>query len=232
MKIKLLLIFFLLTIVSLIAQNDDVYENWSSIEVDYGLTKNIDIYGGGQLRIKSVGDTYNKSFYEIGTKIKINDYLSSGFGYRGIDQLDDVGNIQGHEKFNRYHAYIRKSLDYKNFNFRFRVQYQKKIQNKIDNPEYRNFWRLKLDSEYNIKNWKYDPRIGFEIFLRDEINFNENYEKYRVYFGTKFNLKKRKSLSIRYIMQKYLTNQNPTLHILRISYNYEIKKKKEKKTIS
>ncbi len=33
-------------------------------------------------------------------------------------------------------------------------------------------------------------------------------------------------------MQKYLTNQNPTLHILKISYNYEIKKKKEKKTIS
>ena len=57
MKIKLSLIFFLLTIVSLIAQNDDVYENWSSIEVDYGLTENIDIYGGGQLRIKSVGDT-------------------------------------------------------------------------------------------------------------------------------------------------------------------------------
>ena len=39
MKIKLSLIFFLLTIVSLIAQNDDVYENWSSIEVDYGLKK-------------------------------------------------------------------------------------------------------------------------------------------------------------------------------------------------
>ena len=230
MKIKLSLIFFLGTLATLVAQNDDVYENWSSIEVDYGLTKNIDIYGGGQLRIKSVGDTYNKSFYEIGAKIKINDYLSSGFGYRGIDQLDDVGNIQGHEKFNRYHAYIRKSLDYKNFNFRFRVQYQKKIQNKIDNPEYRNFWRLKLDSEYNIKNWKYDPRIGFEIFLRDEINFNENYEKYRVYFGTKFNLKKRKSLSIRYIMQKYLTNQNLTLHILRLSYNYEIKKKKKNTT--
>ena len=230
MKIKLSLIFFLGTLAILVAQNDDVYENWSSIEVDYGLTKNIDIYGGGQLRVKSVGDSYNKSFYEIGTKIKINDYLSSGFGYRGIDQLDDVGNIQGHEKFNRYHAYIRKSLDYKNFNFRFRVQYQKKIQNKIDNPEYRNFWRLKLDSEYNIKNWKYDPRIGFEIFLRDEINFNENYEKYRVYFGTKFNLKKRKSLSIRYIMQKYLTNQNLTLHILRLSYNYEIKKKKKNTT--
>ena len=126
MKIKLSLIFFLLTIVSLIAQNDDVYENWSSIEVDYGLTENIDIYGGGQLRIKSVGDTYNKSFYEIGTKIKINDYLSSGFGYRGIDELDDVGNIQGHEKFNRYHAFLTGAYDYKKFDFRLILQFQRK----------------------------------------------------------------------------------------------------------
>ena len=80
MKIKLSLLFFLLSFFALVGQNEDVYENWSSIEVDYGLTKNIDIYGGGQLSIKSVGDTYNKSFYEIGAKIKINDYLSSGFG--------------------------------------------------------------------------------------------------------------------------------------------------------
>ena len=59
MKIKLSLLFFLLSFFALVGQNEDVYENWSSIEVDYGLTKNIDIYAGGQLRIKSVGYTYN-----------------------------------------------------------------------------------------------------------------------------------------------------------------------------
>ena len=144
------------------------------------------------------------------------------------DELDDEGGVQGHEKFNRYHANLRSRISLKKLSFRFRIQYQKKIQNKIDNALERNFWRLKLESEYNIKNWKYDPRIGFEMFLRDEINFGENYERYRLYFGTKFNLKKRKSFSIRYIIQKYLNNQNPTLHILRLSYNYEIKKKKKK----
>ena len=46
MKIKLSLLFFLGTLLTLVAQNEDVYENWSSIEVDYALTKNIDIYGG------------------------------------------------------------------------------------------------------------------------------------------------------------------------------------------
>ena len=87
MKIKLSLLFFLGTLLTLVAQNEDVYENWSSIEVDYGITKNIDIYGGGQLRVKSVGDSYNKSFYELGAKIKINDYLSSGFRFNSISLL-------------------------------------------------------------------------------------------------------------------------------------------------
>ena len=126
MKIKLSLLFFLGTLVTLVAQNEDVYENWSSIEVDYELTKNVDIYVGGQLRIKSVGDSYNKSFYELGAKVKINDYLSSGFGFRGIDELDDVGNIQGHEKFNRYHAFLTGAYDYKKFDFRMRLQFQRK----------------------------------------------------------------------------------------------------------
>ena len=150
MKIKLSLIFFLLTIVSLIAQNDDVYENWSSIEVDYGLTENIDIYGGGQLRVKSVGDTYNKSFYEIGAKIKINDYLSSGFGYRGIDELDDVGNIQGHEKFNRYHAFLTGAYDYKKFDFRLRLQFQRKNEVGISDSVNNDFFRTRFEVRYDI----------------------------------------------------------------------------------
>ena len=227
MKIKLSLLFFVLSFLTIFGQNNEVYESWSKVGVEYELNDFVNLNFSGDLRLKSIGKTYKKSFFELESDFKIQKKLVFGLGYRNLDELDDEAGIQGHEKFNRYHAYIRKSLDYKNFNFRFRIQYQKKIQNKIDNPEHRNFWRLKLDSEYDIKNWKYDPRIGFEMFLRDEINFGENYERYRVYVGTKFNLKKRKSLSIRYLIQKYLNNQNPTLHILRLSYNYEIKKKQK-----
>ena len=226
MKIKLSLIFFLGTLATLVAQNDDVYENWSSIEVDYGLTKNIDIYGGGQLRIKSVGDTYNKSFYEIGAKIKINDYLSSGFGYRGIDELDDVGNIQGHEKFNRYHAFLTGAYDYKKFDFRLRLQFQKK--NEMGNSDSVNndFFRTRFEVRYDIKGWKADPRIGIEFFTKDDLNFDENYKKYRFSFGTKLNLKGPNSLTIKYILQEEVRVESPiSHHILRLNYNYSIKRK-------
>ena len=225
MKIKLSLLFFLGTLLTLVAQNEDVYENWSSIEVDYALTKNIDIYGGGQLRIKSVGDSYNKSFYELGAKIKINDYLSSGFGYRGIDELDDVGNIQGHEKFNRYHAFLTGVYEYKKIDFRLRLQFQRK--NEVGNSSLNNdFFRTRFEVRYDIKGWKADPRIGIEFFTKDDLNFDENYKKYRFSFGTKLNLKGPNSLTIKYILQEEVRVDSPVSHhILRLNYNYSIKGK-------
>ena len=225
MKIKLSLLFFLLSFFALVGQNEDVYENWSSIEVDYGLTKNIDIYAGGQLRIKSVGDSYNKSFYELGAKIKINDYLSSGFGYRGIDELDDVGNIQGHEKFNRYHAFLTGIYEYKKIDFRLRLQFQRK--NEVGNSSLNNdFFRTRFEVRYDIKGWKADPRIGIEFFTKDDLNFDDNYKKYRFSFGTKLNLKGPNSLTIKYILQEEVRVDSPVSHhILRLNYNYSIKRK-------
>ena len=226
MKIKLSLLFFLGTLVTLVAQNEDVYENWSSIEVDYELIKNVDIYGGGQLRIKSVGDSYNKSFYELGAKVKINDYLSSGFGFRGIDELDDVGNIQGHEKFNRYHAFITGAYDYKKFDFRLRLQFQRKNEVGISNSVNNDFFRTRFEVRYDIKGWKADPRIGIELFTKDDLNFDENYKKYRFSFGTKLNLKGPNSLTIKYILQEEVRVDSPiSHHILRLNYNYSIKGK-------
>ena len=226
MKINLSLLFFLGTLVTLVAQNEDVYENWSSIEVDYGLTKNIDIYGGGQLRIKSVGDSYNKSFYELGAKIKINDHLSSGFGFRGIDELDDVGNIQGHEKFNRYHAFLTGAYEYKKFDFRLRLQFQRKNEVGISDSVNNDFFRTRFEVRYDIKDWKADPRIGIEFFTKDDLNFDENYKKYRFSFGTKLNLKGPNSLTIKYILQEEVRVNSPVSHhILRLNYNYSIKGK-------
>jgi len=226
MKIKLSLILFLGSLLTQFAQNDDVYENWSSIEVDYGLTKNIDIYGGGQLRIKSIGDTYNKSFYEFGAKIKINDHLSSGFGFRGIDELDDVGNIQGHEKFNRYHAFLIGAYDYKKFDFRLRLQFQRKNEVGVSDSVNNDFFRTRFEVRYDIKDWKADPRIGIEFFTKDDLNFNESYKKYRFSFGTKLNLKGPNSLTIKYILQEEVRVDSPVSHhILRLNYNYSIKSK-------
>ena len=228
MKNKLLLLFLTISILSLSAQNDAVYENWSSIDVDYSINKNIDIYASGQLRIKSVGDTYNISFIEIGSKFKINKNLESGIGYREIDQLDDTGSQQSHQKSERYHGFVQGTVDIKEFQVRLRLQFQREEEKEVAGWELfkKDFIRTRIELKYDIKDWKADPRIGIEFFTKDNLNFDENYKKYRFSFGTKLKLKGPNSLTIKYILQEEVRVDSPVSHhILRLNYNYSIKRK-------
>ena len=224
MKIKLLLI-ALFTFFTLVSQNQERYENWSSLEVNYSIAKNINIYGSGQLRIQSVGDIYNQSFYEIGLKIKINEFLRSGFGYRGLDQLQDVENNQLHKKFNRYHVFLAGTYDFKKYNFRLRLQFQRK--NRVGNHDLiiKDFFRTKFELTRDIIDWKADPIIGIEFFTKENLNFDKNFKKYRFSIGTKLNLNDLNSLSISYIFQKQVKVDSPVLqHILRLNYNFSFKR--------
>ena len=224
MKIKLSLI-ALFTFFTLASQNLERYENWSSLEVDYSIAKNINIYGSGQLRIQSVGDIYNQSFYEIGLKIKINEFLRSGFGYRGLDQLQDVENNQLHKKFNRYHVFLAGTYNFKKYNFLLRLQFQQK--NRAGNPDLNtiDYYRTKFELKRDIIDWKADPIIGIEFFTIKNLNFNENFKKYRFSVGTKLNLNELNSLSINYVFQKEVKVDSPVLqHILRLNYNFSFKR--------
>ena len=225
MKFKLSLI-ALFTFFTLASQNQERYENWSSLGIDYPITKNIDIYGGGQLRIKSIGDIYNQSFYEIGLKIKINEFLRSGFGYRGLDQLRDVGNNQLHKKFNRYHLFLTGTYNFKKYNFLLRLQFQRK--NGIGNHDLNtiDYFRTKFELTRDIIDWKADPIIGIELFTKENLNFNENFKKYRFSIGTKLNLNELNSLSINYVFQKEVKVDSPFLqHILSLNYNFSFKRR-------
>lgn len=224
MKIKLSLT-ALFTFFTLASQNQERYENWSSLEVNYSIAKNISIYGSGQLRIQSVGDIYNQSFYEIGLKIKINEFLQSGFGYRGLDQLQDVGNNQLHKKFNRYHVFLTGTYNFKKYNFLLRLQFQQK--NRVGNPDLNtmDYFRTKFELTRDIIDWKADPIIGIEFFTKENLNFNENFKKYRFSIGTKLNLNELNSLSINYVFQKEVKVDSPVLqHILRLNYNFSFKR--------
>tara|TARA_B100001057_G_scaffold283488_1_gene283850 strand:- start:662 stop:1342 length:681 start_codon:yes stop_codon:yes gene_type:complete len=226
LKIKASLLIPFFSFFTLVGQNEEIYENWSSLEIDYPITKNIDIYAGGQLRIKSVGEIYNLSFYEIGLKIKINDFLRSGFGYRGIDQLQDVENNHLHKKFNRYHVFLTGTYNFKKYNFRLRLQFQRK--NGVGNHDLiiKDFFRTKFELTRDIIDWKADPTIGIELFTKEDLNFDENFKKYRFSVGTKLNLNELNSLSINYVFQKEVKVDYPFLqHILSLNYNFSFKRR-------
>ena len=225
MKIKFSLIVTLFSFLISLSQNEERFENWSSFGVDYPIAKNIKIYGAGQLRIKSVGEIYNQSFYEIGLKFKINGFISSGFGYRGIDQLLHDENSQLHKKFIRYHAFLSGSYNFKKYNFRLRIQFQQK--NGVGNQDLisNDYLRTKFEFKRDIVDWKADPIFGIEFFTKENLNFDKNFKKYRFFIGTKLDIKKQNSLSINYVFQKEVNVDSPlTQHILILKYNFSLKK--------
>lgn len=224
--IKPTLLIALFSFFTIFSQSQERYENWSSLEFDYSIAKNVDIYVGTQLRIKSVGEIYNQSFYEIGLKFKINDFIRSGFGFRGIDKLQDVGNSQLYKKFMRYYrAFLTGSYNYKQDIFRLRLQFQRL--NEIGNFDLisKNYFRTKFEFSRDIMDWKADPTIGIEFFIQDNLNFEKNFKKYRFLIGTILDLKKQNSLSINYVFQKEAKVDFPTRqHILILKYNFSFKR--------
>ena len=223
--IKPTLLNALFSFFTIFSQSQERYEIWSGLEFDYSIAKNVDIYVGTQLRIKSVGEIYNQSFYEIGLKFKINDFISSGFGYRGIDQLLHDENSQLHKKFIRYHAFLSGSYNFKKYNFRLRIQFQQK--NGVGNQDLisNDYLRTKFEFKRDIVDWKADTTVGIEFFNKENLNFDKNFKKYRFFIGTKLDIKKQNSLSINYVFQKEVNVDSPlTQHILILKYNFSLKK--------
>ena len=223
--IKPPLLIALFSFFTMFSQSEHRYENWSSFGIDYSISKNIEIYSAGQLRIKSVGEIYNQSFYEIGLKFKINDFIRSGFGYRGIDQLKDTENNQLHKKFIRYHAFLLGSYNFKKYIFRLRLQFQQK--NAVGNHDLtsNNYLRTKFEFTRDVIDWKADPIVGIELFTKENLNFDENFKKYRFSIGTKLDIKKQNSFSINYVFQKEVKVDSPLIqHILVLKYNFSFKK--------
>ena len=61
--------------------------------------------------------------------------------------------------------------------------------------------------------------------IRDSLNFDENFKKYRFSIGTKLDIKKQNSFSINYVFQKEVKVDSPLIqHILVLKYNFSFKK--------
>ena len=71
MKIKLSLLFFVLSFLTIFGQNNEVYESWSKVGVEYELTDFVNLNFSGDLRLKSIGNSYKKSFFQLESDFKI-----------------------------------------------------------------------------------------------------------------------------------------------------------------
>jgi hypothetical protein len=234
MKIRFFLILCVFVYPLVLSAQDELtaienqsFESWNALQIQYAPTEKLSLGLEAQLRIKSLGDTYNMSFFEAQAQYELQPFLDLGVGYRNSDRLDDVGKKQGYEKYNRFFGFAQAKTTFNRFDFRFRIQHQVKTQRDVtfetkDNSR----WRYKLSSRYNIPNWELDPRLSIEFFMLDEFYSTEAYDKFRFSISSKKRFTNTSSLSFKYLYEKEVGVIEPaSYHILSLRFEYRITKK-------
>ena len=234
MKIRFYLILCALIFTNVLSAQDELdkidnkrFESWNAVNIQYSPTEKFSLDLVAQLRLKSVGDTYNKSFFEAQAQYILKPFLDVGAGYRNTDRLDDVGKIQGNEKYDRFFGFDQLKTEFNRFNLRLRVLHQVKKQRKvITNQKDNSRWRYKLSTRYNFPSWELDPRLSVEFFMLDEFYSSEAYDKFRLSLGSKKRFSKASAISFKYMLEKEVGITQPTsYHIFSIRYEYLFKAK-------
>ncbi|WP_372756623.1 DUF2490 domain-containing protein [Mariniflexile sp.] len=228
----LMLLFGFVFTNKIIAQTSDSknLNAWTTIEIEYKLNKKWSFSLAEQLRLKENLSLVDKYFTELQAEYSFNKNFSLAGGARFSRQNDTEGNIQGYENHFRFQFDAKYKHKINNFKLDYRLRYQNKddMSVSIEDGDYANqHIRFKTDVEYNIKNWKLDPQFSAEIFNHFEKGEENGFNKYRLTFGTDYDMKDYGKINVFYRFEKELNVDLPeTTKIIGLSYKYTIKNKK------
>tara|TARA_R110002126_G_scaffold72364_1_gene180894 strand:+ start:56892 stop:57602 length:711 start_codon:yes stop_codon:yes gene_type:complete len=235
MKSKLFITFATLVFLSnvnyaQVADNKD-FAMWNSVGIKYSPIKKLKLGVEQHIRLKENASETDEYFTEVFAGFEIIKDLEIGGAARFIRENDNVGKIQGYEKHFRYNVDLTYKLDNINkFDISFRLRYQNKreleLEEGVEDIAAENL-RLKMGIEYNIKSWPLDPEFALELFnrKRDGLSFigDAKISRYRLTFGTSYNLKKFGKFGIYYRYQENTRVDNTFVtEIFGLKYTYSI----------
>ncbi len=204
-------------------------ENWLSGNISLKLNNHWKFKLENQLRIDLDNRSIERNFTEFQIEEKMYKSLSWGISYRYI--LRNIDFQEGLEKYNRYNYYLifKHNLGNKNrFKIEYKIQSQRRRETFTNTNKYvgelRKYWRIKTLLSYNIKNWKLDPKVGIEFFLRNINHPPGQYNRYRISIGTKKKINQNQYITFKYMFEKQYKQWNPeVMHVFGIKYNYSAK---------
>ena len=221
-----------------IAQNPDIMadknvESWSIAEFRYYPSKKFRFGIEQQLRFNENISVFDRTFTELNGRYSFWDNFNFGLAYRYMFLNDNSGLVQGIKNHYRWDYYLSYEIKVKKLKIENRIKYQhrKEIRDKSIRCicETRNYWRLKSEIDYKIKNWKYDPYLSAEIFLPTNKRENQLHNRYRLGLGTNIKIYKGQKILLKYLFEREIKSWNPEANsIFQIKYIYAIKKKKKK----
>jgi hypothetical protein len=234
-KLKQVVLSTLLMVATLsptFAQSGEYYtvrdlEVWASAQFKYKINKQWSASFEEQFRWKDDASTIDQYFTEIGIERKLNKAFSIGFAGRYIRENDTEGKIQGYENHFRWNTDLVYRQKFKHLSLKYRVRYQSRNELGISNDANAAL-RFRVKSEYNFKNWKFDPRFSAEIF--NSLDSENEFYKLRMTVGTSYEFKNIGELGAFYRIEEELTGIYPkTTNIIGIQYKYTLKYKKNEK---
>lgn len=201
-------------------------ENWLSGNISLKINKHWGFNLENQTRFDLENFNFKRNFTEFRIKEDIANWISWGVAYRYIISKKDFNeNIANYNRYN-YFCIVKHHLDKKErLNIQYKIQSQRRRETFSNTNKYVGdlikYWRIKTDLSYNIKNWKLDPKIGLEFFLRSNKHPTDQYNKYRISIGTKKKINKNQYITFKYMFEKQYKQWNPELmHVFGIKYNY------------
>lgn len=211
---KLFLLFavpvFYFSLADCYAQVQD-FQTWSSISFQKSFAKKVSADVQQQLRLNENSTKLRQTFTDAGIKYEAMKNVSISGNYRLI--------FRPHAIDHRVYADIDYSWKKKKLAITPRARLQHDF---VDGFNDNNYLRGKLTLEYRItKKWK--PFIAGELFYRIFYYRGNKFDEYRLNAGTNFNLNKRNSFKISYLMQQeFNVNARNQNHILAIGYEYDL----------
>lgn len=228
--LKVILITMLLSNITY-AQNEDISDwgLWSAIGLNYELNKKWSFGLEQQLRLKEDFSAVDEYFTQLEAGYKVFKNFKIGGGLRYIRENDNQGNIQGYENHFRFNIDASYKHKFDRVSLRYRLRYQNKNELGIssNDGDYPNQnIRLKGAIKYNLKNWSLDPKFSAEIFNRFQEGEDNRFNKYRLTFGTDYEIKNFGEIGLFYRMEKELNVNSPeTKNIVGLKYIYTFKNK-------
>jgi hypothetical protein len=215
---------------------------WTRGELQYKYKK-WTFFADQQLRTEQNSTALDKSISQFESRFKISRKIRISAGIRYVGINDNQGAIREYENHWRYQFTLRfkpnKNEEKKNIprlSFQYRIQYQRQKEmgkNELDGIYPRKAWRIRVKAKYNIKNWKLDPSVSYELFFHKQIGsftafrFFTGLTRFRIKLETDYKLNDRAKLNFFILKQKEnVIWQPPTDFVLGVGYCYLLKNRK------
>ena len=221
------IVFSILSVQMIIAQNNSDLEGWSSVGLNLIATKKLSFSVSEHLRSRNDISTVKNYFTQIKANYEVLKNFELGGGIRYITRNDDVGNKQGLESFFRYQFDASYAQKINKIGVLLRLRYQNKNQLGMSEEEgdiAQEFIRTRIGLGYKIKAVKLNVRLFAEHFNQpnnSKLEHTETRTRYTLKLSRKF--KKIGDFTIFYGIQENNLNQEKTnKSFIGFKYAYKI----------